>query len=234
MIRNIIHIDKEKCNGCGLCTEACHEGAIGISDGKARLLREDYCDGLGNCLPVCPTGALTFEEREAKAYDKEEEVEKMNTYETQKREVPPGGCPGSNAKKIERGSLPVNTEVRPSQLMQWPIQIKLVPVKAPYFENANLLVSADCGAYAYGNFHKDFIRNRIALIGCPKLDEGDYSEKITEIIKQNNIKSITVIRMEVPCCGGIEQAVINALKNTAKMIPWRVVTLSINGDILSD
>jgi ferredoxin len=233
MIRKIIHINNEICNGCGLCVESCHEGAIGIIDGKAKLLRDDYCDGLGNCLPVCPTGAITFEEREAKEYDKEA-VEKMNKNETRKREVPPGGCPGSNAKKIERGDIPVNTEVTPSQLMQWPVQIKLAPVNAPYFENANLLISADCGAYAYGSFHKDFMRKRITLIGCPKLDEGDYSEKLTEIIKQNNIKSVTVIRMEVPCCGGIEQAVITALKNSAKMIPWRIVTLSINGDILSD
>jgi ferredoxin len=233
MIRKIIRIDRKKCNGCGLCAEACHEGAIGIIDGKAKLLRDDYCDGLGNCLPVCPTGAIAFEEREAKEYDKEA-VEKMNKNETQKREVPPGGCPGSNARKIERGAMLVNAEIISSQLMQWPVQIKLAPANAPYFENANLLISADCGAYVYGNYHRDFIRNRITLIGCPKLDEGDYSEKLTEIIKQNTIKSVTVIRMEVPCCGGIEQAVVNALRNSEKMIPWRVVTLSINGDIVSD
>jgi ferredoxin len=233
MIRKIIQINAEKCNGCGLCAEACHEGAIGITGGKAKLLRDDYCDGLGNFLPVCPTGAITFAEREAEAYDKET-VEKMNRHEARKKDIPPGGCPGSKTKRIERSILPVNTEITQNQLMQWPVQIKLVPVNAPYFDNANLLISADCSAYACGSFHKDFMRNRITLIGCPKLDEGDYSEKLTEIIKQNDIKSVTVIRMEVPCCGGIEQAVINALKNSAKMIPWRVVTLSINGDILSD
>jgi ferredoxin len=207
MKRKIITIDEEKCTGCGLCAEACHEGAIGIIDGKAKLLRDDYCDGLGNCLPVCPTGAITFEERDAAAYN-EEAVK-------QKTEAAPGKPVGS-------------------ALNQWPVQIKLVPVNAPYFENANLLVSADCAAYAYGNFHSDFMQNKITLIGCPKLDTVDYSEKLTEIIKQNAIKSVTVVRMEVPCCGGIENAVVTALKNSGKMIPWRVVTLSINGDVLEE
>jgi ferredoxin len=234
MLRNIIKIDEEKCNGCGLCAEACHEGAIGIIDGKAQLLREDYCDGLGNCLPVCPTGAIVFEERDAKAYD--EEAVKMNMNEKPGKTPPPGGCPGSNAKTIKRDAPPVveHTGAMQSQLTQWPVQIKLVPVNAPYLHNANLLVSADCGAYAYGNFHNDFMRNKIVLIGCPKLDDGDYSEKLTEIIKQNDIKSVTVIRMEVPCCGGIENAVITALKNSGKIIPWRVIILSVSGEILSD
>jgi NAD-dependent dihydropyrimidine dehydrogenase PreA subunit len=232
MVRKIITIDNKKCNGCGLCVEACHEGAIRIIDGKATLLRDDYCDGLGNCLPVCPMGAITFEEREAKEYN--EEAVKMNMNEKMGKTPPPGGCPGSNAKTIKRDSLPaaVPIDKTQSRLMQWPVQIKLVPVNAPYFEDAHLLVSADCGAYAYGNFHNDFIRNKIVLIGCPKLDEGDYSEKLTAIIKQNNIKSVMIIRMEVPCCGGIEQAVKNALQNSGKMLPWQVVTISISGEIL--
>jgi ferredoxin len=204
MIRKIVKIDREKCNGCGRCAEACHEGAIGIVDGKAELLREDYCDGLGNCLPACPAGAIAFEERNAEEYNAEGAAAVM-----------PGG-------------------VIQSRLAQWPVQIKLVPVNAPYLSGANLLVSADCGAYAYGNFHNDFMRNRIVLIGCPKLDEGDYSEKLTEIIRRNDIKSVTVVRMEVPCCGGIENAVITALKNSGKMIPWRVIVLSIGGEVLPD
>jgi NAD-dependent dihydropyrimidine dehydrogenase PreA subunit len=234
MIRKIIRIDEDKCDGCGLCAEACHEGAIGIIDGKARLLREDYCDGLGNCLPVCPAGAIAFEEREAKKYN--EEAVKMNMHEKTMEAHPAGKCPGSNAKTIAREPQPVLEQGTgaPSRLMQWPIQIKLAPANAPWLENAALLVSADCGAYAYGNFHNDFMKNKIVVIGCPKLDEGDYSEKLTEIIAQNNIKSVTVVRMEVPCCGGIENAVIAALKNSGKMIPWRVITLSISGEILSD
>jgi ferredoxin len=233
MLRNIIRIDEEKCNGCGLCAEACHEGAIAIIDGKAKLLREDYCDGLGNCLPGCPTGAIAFEERDAKEYD--EEAVRMNMHEKLGM-TPPGGCPGSNAKTIKRDAPPLAeaTGAVQSRLTQWPVQIKLVPVNAPYLNNANLLVSADCGAYAYGNFHNDFMRNKIVLIGCPKLDDGDYSEKLTEIIKQNDIKSVTIIRMEVPCCGGVVNAVVGALKNSGKMIPWRVIILSISGEILSD
>jgi ferredoxin len=234
MIRKIIKIDGEKCNRCGQCAEACHEGAIALIDGKARLLREDYCDGLGNCLPVCPAGAIAFEERDAKEYD--EEAVTMQISEKPGKPPLPGGCPGSNAKTIKRDepSVVEHTGAIQSRLVQWPVQIKLVPVNAPYLDNANLLVSADCGAYAYGNFHNDFMRNKIVLIGCPKLDEGEYSEKLTEIITQNAIKSVTVIRMEVPCCGGIENAVVTALKNSGKMIPWRVIVLSISGEILSD
>lgn len=228
MLRQIIKIDGHKCNGCGLCVSACHEGAIGMVDGKAALLRDDYCDGLGNCLPVCPTGAITFEERDALPYDETEVKQNM-----EQKEKLPCGCPGTNAKAIIRELSPIQTaQETPSMLNQWPVQIKLVPVNAPYFENANLLVSADCAAYAYGNFHNEFMRNRVTIIGCPKLDEGDYSQKLGDIIKCNNIKSVTVVRMEVPCCGGIENAVKTALQNSGKMIPWQVVTISTDGQIV--
>ena len=237
MIRQIIKIDKEKCNGCGLCVSACHEGAIGIVDGKAELLRDDYCDGLGNCLPACPTGAITFEKREALAYNEAEvkmNMEQKNTH-MEEKDTLPCGCPGTNMKTIKResGSVisPAYTAAA-TQLNQWPVQIKLVPVNAPYFENANLLIAADCAAYAYGNFHQEFMRSKITLIGCPKLDEGDYSEKLTAILKGNNIKSVTVARMEVPCCGGIENAVKTALQSSGKMIPWQVVTISTDGQVL--
>lgn len=232
MIRRIIKIDEEKCNGCGLCVDACHEGAIGLVDGKAKLLRDDYCDGLGDCLPACPTGAISFEEREAAAYD--EEAVMKNKLQKNAQNLP-CGCPGSQARQLKREPKPaVSTEmpVIESQLMQWPVQIKLVPIKAPYFENANLLVAADCTAYAYGDFHNKFMRNRVTLIGCPKLDDGDYSEKLTAIISNNNIKSVTVIRMQVPCCGGIENAVKTALKNSGKLIPWQVITISPDGRII--
>ena len=228
MIRKIIRIDKEKCNGCGACADACHEGAIEMVNGKAKLTREDYCDGLGDCLPACPTGAITFEEREARAYN-EEAVLKAK----QEKNPLPCGCPGTHSKAIHRSldsgefSAPVS-----SCLSQWPVQIRLVPVNAPYFDEANLLVAADCTAYAYGNFHNEFIRNRITLIGCPKLDSVDYTEKLTEIISNNNIKSVTVVRMEVPCCGGIEYAVKQALQKSGKFIPWRIVTISTDGRIL--
>jgi len=227
MLRKIIKIDRETCNGCGLCVSACHEGAIGMVDGKAELLREDYCDGLGDCLPACPTGAITFEEREALAYN-EAEVKKNAA------EPLPCGCPGTHSKTLQREAVQQQASccATASQLCQWPVQIKLVPVNAPYFENANLLVVADCAAYAHGNFHGDFMRGKITLIGCPKLDEGDYSEKLTAIIKGNSIKSVTVVRMEVPCCGGIENAVKAALQNSGKMIPWQVVTVSVGGQVL--
>lgn len=232
MIRKIIKIDEDKCNGCGLCAEACHEGAIGMVDGKAKLLRDDYCDGLGDCLPVCPTGAISFEVREAAEYD-EAAVQKNKL----KKQTPamPCGCPGTNIKAIRRDiqkGTRNDTVENVSHLSQWPVQIKLVPVNAPYFNNANLLIAADCTAYAHGDFHNRFMRNKITLIGCPKLDEGDYSKKLTEIIKNNNIKSVTVVRMEVPCCGGIENAVKRALKDSGKFIPWQVVTISTDGVIL--
>lgn len=232
MVRRIIKIDKDKCNGCGLCVSACHEGAIGIVEGKAALLRDDYCDGLGDCLPACPTGAISFEEREALEYNAEA-VEKNKS----KTDQLPCGCPGTHAKALKRAEpappAEAPSQAAASQLAQWPVQIKLVPVKAPYFKDADLLVSADCAAYAYGNFHKEFIRNRITLIGCPKLDAGDYSEKLTAILAENDIKSVTVVRMEVPCCGGIQNAAITALKNCGKMIPWQVVTISTDGRLLN-
>jgi len=232
MIRKIIKIDEKKCNGCGLCAEACHEGAIAMVEGKAKLLRDDYCDGLGDCLPACPTGAISFEEREAAAYDEEAVIQNKINKNTQNK---PSGCPGTQIKRIKRDSQQQVCNEMPvlsSELSQWPVQIKLVPVKAPYFENANLLVAADCTAYAYGDFHKRFIKNRITLIGCPKLDEGDYSEKLTAIIRDNNIKSVTVVRMQVPCCGGIENAVKTALQNSGKFIPWQIITISNEGIII--
>ena len=227
MIRKIIKIDEEKCNGCGACATACHEGAIEMINGKAKLTREDYCDGLGDCLPACPTNAISFEEREAPAYN-EEAVLKA------KQSKLPCGCPGTNSKTINRSAQTsaVNTFAIESQLSQWPVQIKLVPINAPYFDNANLLIAADCTAYAYGNFHNEFIKNKITLIGWPKLDEGDYTEKLTQIIALNNIKSVTVVRMEVPCCGGIENAVKNALQASGKFIPWQVKVISTDGRII--
>ena len=228
MIRKIIKIDEEKCNGCGLCAEACHEGAIEMIDGKARLTREDYCDGLGDCLPACPTNAITFEEREAPAYN---EAAVLAAKQEKTSSTLPCGCPGTQSKAIKRETVSVSAPIT-SQLSQWPVQIKLVPINAPYFDNANLLVAADCTAFAYGNFHNEFIRNHITLIGCPKLDDGDYAEKLTQIITNNNIKSVTVARMEVPCCGGIENAVKRALQASGKFIPWRVVTISTDGRII--
>lgn len=250
MKRKIIKINEEKCNGCGLCAKACHEGAIGLIAGKAKLLRDDYCDGLGDCLPVCPTNAISFEEREAAAYD--EAAVKANNAKNEKNlsahdchssnphnmkhnhSTLPCGCPSSNAKTIERKStIPLQSaNEQISHLNQWPVQIKLVPINAPYFNNAKLLIAADCTAFAYGSFHEHFIKNHITLIGCPKLDEGDYSQKLTAILKENNIKSVTIVRMEVPCCGGISNATINALQNSGKMIPWQIITISTNGDII--
>ncbi|MCB6608840.1 4Fe-4S binding protein [[Clostridium] symbiosum] len=213
MIRRIIKINEEKCNGCGICAAACHEGAIGMVDGKAKLLKDDYCDGLGDCLPACPTGAITFEEREAAPYD--EAAVKARA-----------AAAAADTASCSCSPVPV------SQLSQWPVQIKLVPVRAPYFDGAKLLIAADCTAYAYANFHNEFIKGKITLIGCPKLDSVDYSEKLTEIIRNNDIKSVTVVRMEVPCCGGIEHAAKNALQASGKFIPWQVVTISTDGRIL--
>lgn len=261
MIRRIIHIDEEKCNGCGACAAACHESAIGMVDGKAKLLRDDYCDGLGDCLPTCPTGAITFVEREAAAYDeaavlanqKAKQEKEQNAASSKAPSAPAvkpvfSGCPGSRMRTLhpEASTSTANTENHTnsasetstpavpltSQLGQWPCQIKLVPTHAPYFDGAKLLIAADCTAYAYANVHQEFMKGKITIIGCPKLDAVDYSEKLTEIIAGNDIKSVTVLRMEVPCCGGLEQAAITALKNNGKFIPWQVVTFSIDGKIL--
>lgn len=238
MIRRIIEIEEEKCNGCGACATACQEGAIAMVNGKAKLMRDDYCDGLGNCLPVCPADAIHFVEREAAAYDEEAVKAKQaagNAFHAAGN--PPQGCPGSRARFISREQEEdVQDEVSrglQSQLRQWPVQIKLVPVQAPYFDGANLLIAADCSAYAYADFHREFIRNRITLVGCPKLDMVDYTEKLTEIIARNDIKSVTVVRMEVPCCGGIEMAAKAALQNSGKFIPWQIVTISTDGRKLS-
>lgn len=258
MIRRIIQIDEEKCNGCGACAKACHEGAISMVNGKAKLMRDDYCDGLGDCLPNCPVDAIHFVEREAAAYDAEavkqnmlkkqqEEAGKQNAGEGPKAPVKSfaGGCLGTrmrmmnreesmqNAESEEEGRETAKSENK-SMLSQWPVQIKLAPVNAPYFDGAKLLVAADCSAYAYGDFHNRFIKGHVTLIGCPKLDNVDYSEKLTEIIKNNNIKSVTIVRMEVPCCGGLELAAKKALQESGKFIPWQVVTLSLDGQILDE
>lgn len=230
MKRKIIKINEQKCNGCGLCAEACHEGAIGMVDGKAKLLRDDYCDGLGDCLPVCPTNAISFEEREAAAYD--EAAVKANASKKNAEKTLPCGCPGTHSKQIfrEKKTAPIKKIFESqSRLSQWPVQIKLVPVTAPYFKGANLLIAADCSAFACGDFHEKFIKNHITLIGCPKLDAVDYSEKITEIIKNNDLKSVKVVRMEVPCCGGIENAVKEAIKKSGRFIPWQIYTVSTDG-----
>lgn len=235
MVRQIIKINEDKCVGCGLCASACQEGAIGLVDGKAKLLREDYCDGLGNCLPVCPTGAISFEKREALAFD--EDVHKESTENTEKPKETFKGCPSTRFRTLkptnkENNNVPEDTVT--THLNQWPVQIKLVPPNAPYFNNANLLIAADCTAYAYGNFHSKFMKNKITLIGCPKLDAGDYSEKLTAILKMNDIKSLTLVRMEVPCCGGLESAVKTALKDSAKLIPWQIVVISLDGEIIEN
>ena len=235
MIRKIIQIDEEKCNGCGACADACHEGAIGMVNGKATLLRDDYCDGLGDCLPTCPTGAISFVEREAAAYDEkavQEHMQKKNAQTTASAGSHTG-CPGSRMQQFKRQETasPIPAQVN-SQLGQWPCQIKLVPVSAPYFNGAKLLIAADCSAYAYARMHDDFMRGKITLIGCPKLDSIDYSEKLTQIIQSNDIQSVTVVRMEVTCCGGLEMAAKKALQASGKFIPWQVVTISVDGRIL--
>ena len=233
MIRKIIRIDRERCNGCGACAKACHEGAIEIINGKAELVREHFCDGLGDCLPECPTGAISFEEREAPAYDEKA------VKEAQKNQAAPKhmGCPGAKSMQIRRPTEPGTGTPAPNPaqmpaLRNWPVQIKLAPVSAPYFNGAKLLIAADCTAYAYASFHQDFIRNKLTLIGCPKLDQVDYSEKLTAIIQGNDIQSVTIVRMEVPCCGGLEMAAKKALQNSGKFIPWQVVTISIDGKIM--
>ncbi len=237
MMRKIIKIDEEKCNGCGLCVEACHEEAIGMVNGKAKLLRDDYCDGLGDCLPTCPTNAISFEYREAAEYDEAAVKANMEAKKAQKKTLA-CGCPGSQSKSINRevsNSTSISNdivEIKGSQLNQWPVQIKLVPTNASYLKNASLLIAADCTAYAYGNFHNKFMKNKVTLIGCPKLDEVDYAEKLTDILKENDIKNIVVTRMEVPCCGGIVNAVKTALQNSGKMIPWQIVTISVDGKIV--
>ena len=232
MIRRIIQIDREKCNGCGACAEACHEGAIAMVDGKAELMQDDYCDGLGDCLPACPTGAITFVEREAAAYDEQAVMENKREKMRKEGVTLPCGCPGSQSRQIKRVEDPqagAQCAAQESRLSQWPVQIKLVPVNAPYFDGAKLLIAADCTAYAYAAFHERFMRGHITLVGCPKLDSVDYAEKLTEIIRENDVKSVTVVRMEVPCCGGLERAAVTALKNSGKFIPWQVVTVTLDG-----
>ena len=239
MKRRIIEIDENKCNGCGACAAACHEGAIAMVDGKARLMRDDYCDGLGDCLPACPTGAITFVEREAAAYDEAAVLARKTAAlkDTAPRQVPPsGGCPGSMAQSL-RPAAPspdaaASQDGAVSHLAQWPVQIKLVPAEAPYFSGAKLLIAADCTAYARADFHRRFMRGRITLIGCPKLDEGDYAEKLTEILRRNDIREVTIVRMDVPCCGGMQRAAETALRQSGKFIPWQVVTLGRDGNIL--
>ena len=245
MIRNIIQIDEERCNGCGACASACQEGAIAMVNGKAKLMRDDYCDGLGNCLPACPTGAITFVEREAAAFNEAAVQAHLTSARPTEANAPAAetkplacGCPGTQSRRIERASAPSMEQEpcacssAPSRLNQWPVQIKLVPVNAPYFNGARLLVAADCTAYARADFHERFIKNHVTLIGCPKLDMVDYTEKLTQILLNNEIKSISVVRMEVPCCSGLEHAVKAALTNSGKMIPWQVVTIGTDGEIL--
>ena len=229
MIRRIITIDREKCNGCGLCADACHEGAIGMVDGKAALLRENYCDGLGDCLPACPTGAISFEEREAPAYDEAAVLAAKKAKEA----TLPCGCPGTECRTAGPAAPAADAEV-PSQLRNFPVQIKLAPVNAPYFDGADLLIAADCTAYAYGGFHGKFMRDRITMIGCPKLDAVDYSEKLAQILTENDVKSITLTRMTVPCCGGLVYAVKTAMERSGKTIPLRVVIVSPDGQLMEE
>ncbi|MBQ8160015.1 MAG: 4Fe-4S binding protein [Clostridia bacterium] len=237
MIRKIIRIDEEKCNGCGLCARACHEGAIDMVDGKAKLMREDFCDGFGDCLPGCPTGAISFEEREAPEYN-EAAVRKAQAQKKMPEmphEHPAGGCPGSRMMQFRR-EQDTDAHVAPgthvSRLAQWPCQLKLVPIKAPFFEGAKLLIAADCTAYAYAGMHEEFMRGKVTVIGCPKLDAVDYTENLTAIIRENDIRSVTIVRMEVPCCGGLQRAAERAIQDSGKFLPWQVVTISCDGRIL--
>lgn len=258
MLRKIIHIDEDKCTGCGLCVDACHEGAIAMVDGKARLVRDDYCDGLGDCLPSCPTDAISFVEREAAPYDEAAVAAHLATRNNNGMSgsapaAPHGGCPGSRSRSLDGAPAPAASApatrtaapaadnadplatiaaALPNRLAQWPCQIKLVPVNAPYFQGAKLLIAADCTAYAYANMHSEFMNGKITLIGCPKLDAVDYTDKLTEIIRGNDIQSVTIVRMEVPCCGGLEHAAREALRASGKFLPWQVVTISIDGKIL--
>ena len=234
MKRRIIQIDEEKCNGCGACANACHEGASAMVNGKARLMRDDYCDGLGDCLPACPTGAISFVEREAAPYDKAAAEANVAAKRAAEGKLP-CGCPGTYSRELKREAAEVSAprvSAVASRLSQWPVQIKLAPVRAPYFDGAKLLVAADCTAFARADFHERFIKGRVTLVGCPKLDGVDYAEKLTEIIRNNDIKDVTVVRMEVPCCGGIEDAVKRALTASGKFLPWQVVTVAVDGEIL--
>lgn len=228
MIRKIIHIDEAACNGCGACAAACHEGAIEMVNGKAKLTREDYCDGLGDCLPTCPTGAITFEEREAPAYDEAAVL----AAKAKQQHHHGGGCPGSRAMAFQRAEQSAPAGEQPSRLRQWPVQIQLAPVNAPYFDGCDLLVAADCTAFAYGAFHEKLLKGKIVLVGCPKLDTVDYSQKLEAILRANDVRTVTVARMEVPCCGGLERAVRTALEQSGKAVPCHVVTISTDGRIL--
>ena len=245
MIRKIIHIDREKCNGCGACASACHEGAIEMIDGKAVLTRDDYCDGFGDCLPSCPTGAISFEAREAAPYDAAAvaakaaaTAEKNSSASVPSPTKTTSGCPGRALHQFRREASkkavgePSKSPAAKSQLQQWPCQIRLVPVTAPFFEEADLLIAADCTAYAYAGMHEDFMKGRITLIGCPKLDDTDYAEKLTGILQNNSIRSVTVLRMEVPCCGGLVQAVRSAVEQSGKWLPYQCITFSLQGEIL--
>ena len=228
MLRRIIKINEETCNGCGLCAKACHEGAIGMVNSKAKLLREDYCDGLGDCLPACPAGAISFEEREAPAYNEAAVLAAKKA----KEQPLPCGCPGSACQTLKpEAPHPTHPQVQ-SQLRNFPVQIKLVPVNAPWFDGAHLLIAADCTAFACGDFHSRFMKNKVTLIGCPKLDGVNYAEKLAQILQNNDIQSVTVVRMQVPCCGGLSFAVQTALDNCGKCIPCRIVTVTSKGDIL--
>jgi len=243
MIRKIINIDEEKCTGCGLCANACHENAIVMVNGKAKLIKDDFCDGFGDCLPACPSGAITITEREAAAYDKAAVEARKKLLSIEAEHHHEGGCPGSKLRQMTVNSNPASSPVSPidnatfvpqSQLTTWPVQIKLLPPSAPFYDGAHILIAADCTAYSYANFHQEFIRGKVCLIGCPKLDQVDYTEKLTQIIANNNIKSVTIVRMEVPCCGGLQYAAEDAIKASGKFLPWRVVTISIDGKILED